>query len=322
MEHVQKLLRILFYNKVNNMKKCDLLSLKTFKQAKFNFEQIKVLPTGGGPGAEHYDRYLMRCTDCGQYFIKEVIEWRQSDGNDTYSINCIPVAENEIEEVNKLNWVEILHRDVYINSGTGSPWRLIENKPLEQYYTQKIQKAIEFAIKVHQLDQNQTRKGKTVPYITHPLAVGIILSRLGADENIVAAGILHDVIEDSLENAKVTKKDIQDEFGETVANIVNNVTEQDKSLPWAVRKQKALEHITDMDHNSLLVKSADVLHNMKELLTDLRKDGVSVLAKFNAPREAQLERFKKLENALEASWSKNPLLSEIKSTLLKIQEFV
>ena len=66
-------------------------------------------------------------------------------------------------------------------------------------YTQKIKEAIRVAIRVHEIDQKQKRKGKDVPYITHPLVVGLILARISEDEDVVVAGILHDTVEDSVD---------------------------------------------------------------------------------------------------------------------------
>src|SRR5687768_16215143 len=103
-------------------------------------------------------------------------------------------------------------------------------------YTNKFQKAIKFAIKVH---QGQTRKGKDETYIVHPLAVGLILSRVTSDEDIIIAGILHDTIEDCKPYGSITKELIVKEFGENVAEMVNDSTEQDKSLPWDERKRLA-----------------------------------------------------------------------------------
>ena len=172
-------------------------------------------------------------------------------------------------------------------------------------YTPKMQKAIAKAIQAH---QGQTRKGKSVPYITHPLSVGFILAKAGALEDVVIAGILHDTIEDS----DLTKTDIEKEFGEKVARIVNNVTEQDKSLPWVERKQQALEHIREMDNDSLFVKSADVLHNLTDQINDYKEVGDEMFNRFNAPKEAQLERIKKLVSSLGDAWPSNPLLPDIK----------
>ncbi len=73
-------------------------------------------------------------------------------------------------------------------------------------YNYKISRAIRFSTKTHEVYQKQKRKGKDIPYITHPITVGLILSRAGADENTVVAGILHDTIEDSVEEKKVSEE--------------------------------------------------------------------------------------------------------------------
>ncbi len=105
-------------------------------------------------------------------------------------------------------------------------------------YTPKIKDAVRFSIKTHEIYQQQKRKGKSknIPYITHPLTVGLILARAGADEDVVAAGILHDTIEDSISEKKVTKEMLAERFGERVAGIVAHVSET-KGLSWEVRKQ-------------------------------------------------------------------------------------
>jgi (p)ppGpp synthase/HD superfamily hydrolase len=61
-------------------------------------------------------------------------------------------------------------------------------------FTPKSKKAIRFATKTHEIYQKQKRKGKDIPYITHPLAVGLILARANASEDVVVAGIVHDTI--------------------------------------------------------------------------------------------------------------------------------
>lgn len=181
-------------------------------------------------------------------------------------------------------------------------------------YSQKLQKAIDFAIKTHQLDQNQKRKGKEIPYITHPLSLGIILAKAGAEEDVIIAGILHDTIEDSVDDSKVSREQIIQEFGEEVAKMVNDVTEQDKSLSWEIRKQQALDHIAYMSHGSLLVKTADVLHNMRDQIADYQIEGDAMFVRFNAPKDKQLERYTKLVVAIEEAWEESPLLGDLKDS--------
>lgn len=175
-------------------------------------------------------------------------------------------------------------------------------------YTPKIQKAISTAITAH---QGQKRKGKEIPYIIHPLSVGLILAKTGASEDIIVAGILHDTIEDT----ELTKEDLETEFGIDVSNIVNDVTEQDKSLPWEERKRLALEHIKHMQKDSILVKSADVLHNMIDQISDYEKEGDKMFLRFNAPKEKQLLRYTKLIHEIKEAWSENPLLVDLETSM-------
>src|ERR1019366_6852470 len=96
-------------------------------------------------------------------------------------------------------------------------------------FSLRIKSAIQLSIQVHELDQKQKRKGKDIPYITHPLTVGIILARAGASEDVIIAGILHDTIEDSIPEKKVSYGMIAENFGENVAELVESVTEPAKN---------------------------------------------------------------------------------------------
>ena len=83
-------------------------------------------------------------------------------------------------------------------------------------YTKLIKKAISFSTRVHEIDQKQKRKGKDIAYIVHPLSVGLILAKAGASDEIIAAGILHDTLEDSIASNKITKEILAKEFGDEV----------------------------------------------------------------------------------------------------------
>ena len=176
----------------------------------------------------------------------------------------------------------------------------------------KIQRAIKFAVKTHEVYQKQKRKGKDVSYIVHPLAVGIFLARIGASDDVVCAGILHDTIEDSVPEKKVTFEMLEERFGKAVAQMVLDVTETDKSLPWEERKKQAAEHVETFSHDSLLVKSADVINNLTEVLDDFARYGDEVFSRFNAPKEKNFESKLKLIAAILKRWPENPFALELK----------
>ena len=106
-------------------------------------------------------------------------------------------------------------------------------------YKDKIEYAIYFATKAH---MGQKRKVEDVDMIFHPFTVGMILERNGCDEDIVAAGNLHDVVEDT----KYTFEDIEKEFGKTIRDYVYDSSEPDKSLEWEDRKLHTINHITQI----------------------------------------------------------------------------
>ena len=178
-------------------------------------------------------------------------------------------------------------------------------------YTNKIQKAIKFAAKTHNQYQQQTRKGKVIPYISHPLTVGIILSQAKTSEDVIAAGILHDTIEDSIKGKKVTPEMLSERFGEKIAQLVLSVTERNKDLPWEARKKQALEHIKHFSHESLLVKSADIISNISEMLDDYAKHKDQVFKRFNAPKVKWIENQLKVINAVVSHWQDNPMADDL-----------
>jgi len=180
-----------------------------------------------------------------------------------------------------------------------------------------LQKAIKFATKTHEVYQKQKRKGTDISYITHPLAVGLILSSVGASEDVVLAGILHDTIEDSIDEKKVTFEMLEERFGKNVAALVLAVTETDKNLPWAVRKREAIEHIKTFSPDTVLLKSADVVHNNSEILDGYNRIGDDIWKRFQAPKSEKIKVSIETLQALIDRWPKNPLRGDLKK--LKIE---
>jgi (p)ppGpp synthase/HD superfamily hydrolase len=172
--------------------------------------------------------------------------------------------------------------------------------------------AINFATKAH---SGQKRKGKDVSYITHPLSVGLLLASSGVKQDVVVAGILHDTIEDT----NTSYNAIQKQFGKEVADIVNDVTEQDRNLSWIERKKQALEHVKDMQNESVLVKTADVLQNISEQIEDFKVEGNKMFERFNAKKEQQLNRYIKLTEAIKNREIDNPLLPQLEKKVLELQ---
>ena len=180
-------------------------------------------------------------------------------------------------------------------------------------YTERMQRAIRFMVKTHEVYQKQKRKGKDVPYITHPLTVGLILARAGAPEDVVIAGILHDTIEDSIREKKVSYEMLVERFGHGVADLVASVTEDDKSVEWDARKEGAFDAIAGYSEESVLLKSADVIANNAELLEDYALGGDATFERFSAGKEKTLSHTMRIIAALTAKWPESPLAGDLKN---------
>jgi (p)ppGpp synthase/HD superfamily hydrolase len=154
-----------------------------------------------------------------------------------------------------------------------------------------IDLAIEVAVKAH---QNQVRKGTDIPYITHPMAVGIILAKTGCSDEIIVAGILHDTVEDT----PITLDYIRDTFGKKVSMLVEGASEPDKSLPWEERKRHMVNYLKTAPLSVRLVACADKLHNIRTIVAEHEKIGDQVWERFRKGRSDQEVYYRGLVDSL------------------------
>lgn len=166
-----------------------------------------------------------------------------------------------------------------------------------------IDKALQIASKAH---QRQCRKGTDIPYIAHPVAVGIILLKAGYRDEVAAAGILHDTVEDT----ELTLEDIKRDFGTEIAEIVAGCSEPDKTLSWEERKEHTIEFLKTASEEIRAVACADKLHNIRSIINDYEKDGEAVWDRFNRGRAQQKWYYTSLVESLRYSGS-IPLVEEL-----------
>ena len=154
--------------------------------------------------------------------------------------------------------------------------------PQAHFWSPTLERALRLAAQAH---EGQVRKGSPVPYIEHPMAVAMILDRAGFDEEVVVAGLLHDVVEDT----HVTLDEIRSAFGDAVTEIVAGCSEikldsTGRKRPWSDRKRDHLEALKSANLPTRAVTLADKLHNLASIALDLA-EGRPVWPSFNAPRE-------------------------------------
>ena len=145
-----------------------------------------------------------------------------------------------------------------------------------------------FALNEH---KNNTRKSGT-PYISHPMDVASILLKENVPYELVMAGLLHDIVEDTnVDIATIVRK-----YGHKVADHVNAVTEPeelrqaedgDRVKNWKERKEHTIKKMSEAKRETKLLSCADKLANIRDLISDIRMEGDDFWNRFNAPKKDQ-----------------------------------
>ena len=165
-------------------------------------------------------------------------------------------------------------------------------------YSEKFEEAFLCAAKWH---RKQARKGTSIPYITHLMAVASTVGENGGTEEEVIAALLHDAIEDTDEtdDPNVTYEMIKERFCKEVAEIVRDCsdTEVTPKPAWEKRKKDYIAHVVKAPESVRLVSASDKLHNARAILADLRVIGDALWRRFNGGKEGTLWYYRSLVGA-------------------------
>lgn len=170
----------------------------------------------------------------------------------------------------------------------------------------QLKKALSIAIQYH---GGQTRKAGKEPYLTHIFSVTLFLSKHGANNTTLIAGILHDIIEDTPYTPEMLRQD----FGDEVTSIVLELTEN-KALSWEERKKNYIEHLKNASKSAKMICAADKLDNLLSLTVEFEKQGEEVWKHFNASKEKSIWFFSEVIKTLKESFN-NPIVSELEKAL-------
>ena len=142
-----------------------------------------------------------------------------------------------------------------------------------------LDKAITFATSVH---EGQLRKGTNIPYILHPLEAASIVGTMTTDDEIIAAAVLHDVVEDT----DTTIEQVHELFGKRVAKLVTSESEDKREnlsaqSTWKIRKQETLNHLKTAPVDVKMITLGDKLSNIRAIHRDYNKLGEKLWERFN-----------------------------------------
>ena len=181
--------------------------------------------------------------------------------------------------------------------------------------TRRYAEALQLAWQLH---DGQLRKGTTIPYVSHLIAVSSLALEHGANEDEAIAALLHDAVEDA--GGQPTLEMIRTRFGGDVADIVEGCTDsfEEHKSDWRPRKQAYLEHLSRASASVQLVSACDKLHNARSILADLRVHGPLLWTRFTAGREGVLWYYRSLAEAF-AAHGRTPLVDELDRTVCAIE---
>lgn len=174
-----------------------------------------------------------------------------------------------------------------------------------------------------QAHQGQLRKGTNIPYITHVVHVATILQRHGFADDLVLAGLLHDVVEDS----DVPLGTIADHFGQHVADLVAAVSEQKSDTagaerPWEERKAEKLALLRAGNPEIAALKAADAIHNARTTSADLRRHGQAVWERFKRGATPTLWYYREILAAVQALLGNHPIADELGLAVAELENLV
>ncbi|MDP3986000.1 MAG: HD domain-containing protein [Candidatus Veblenbacteria bacterium] len=186
------------------------------------------------------------------------------------------------------------------------------------HFTPRVRAALD---KAEQLHKGQTRKSLAIPYITHPINVATIVAGYTLDEDVIIAAYLHDTLED----CDYSLVQLKHEFGERVASIVAEVTEDielkhrlGSRASWQERKQKYLEHLKVASQEALLVATADKIDNLNTMSAAYKLKGAAIWEAFSASPDKQLWFYGQVL-ALLRERLKSPIVDELKQAYRKVE---
>ncbi len=150
-----------------------------------------------------------------------------------------------------------------------------------------VERAVTYATAAH---KGQDRKASTIPYIVHPYSVAMTVARAGYDEELIAAALLHDVLEDTASTAD----ELEALCGARVTAIVIGCSEPDKAAPWEERKRHTISHLRSAPAEVLTVSLADKLHNLRTIVADRASLGAAVWERFKRGKSQQAWYYRSL----------------------------
>lgn len=124
--------------------------------------------------------------------------------------------------------------------------------------------------------EGQRRKDNGSPYITHPVAVAELLHDAGFGDQLIAAALLHDVVEDTEKDAD----ELRERFGDRVAELVETLSDDEEIDDWEQRKHEHHEQVAEAGPDATAIYIADKLSNLRDMRRIFAEEGEAIASRF------------------------------------------
>lgn len=186
-------------------------------------------------------------------------------------------------------------------------------------YTYKVEQAIKAAAVLH---QDQLRKGTVpLPYITHLIAVLLILRDYTDHEDALVAALLHDTLEDT----DYTSEELKEDFGPTVSRYVETLTEpkvtQGKKLTWVETKKLYAQQLRKGPIEAVMIAAADKAHNFRSIVDEYFENHDAFLRDFGPHLELRIEAYQSIANAINSRLT-DGIVHEFNHTFTEYKNFI
>jgi (p)ppGpp synthase/HD superfamily hydrolase len=155
-----------------------------------------------------------------------------------------------------------------------------------------------------------------IPYVEHPIAVAELLAEHGWTDEVLAAALLHDVVEDSDTSAA----ELREQFGDPVAGLVEALSDDESIDDWTERKAEHRARVDSGGAAALAIYGADKLTNVKALRGAYAVQGEAVAEEFKVPLEDKVDAWSADLEMLRARAPELPFLDELESELSSFRE--
>jgi guanosine-3',5'-bis(diphosphate) 3'-pyrophosphohydrolase len=180
--------------------------------------------------------------------------------------------------------------------------------------SEPVRRALKMAGEAH---AGQIRNGSGgMPYIEHPIAVAELLSERGFGDEVLAAALLHDVVEDSA----ISVAEVRERFGGKVADLVEALTDDETIEPYERRKDEHRRRVAAAGPDALAIYAADKLSNVRTLRGAYASQGESVGKEFKVPLDVKMAVWEADLEMLRDILPSLPFLDDLEAELANLRE--